>query len=74
MYSAKNQRKVAGARTRWEPFLGRETASSGVREAAAVRGPMQATPHAQDAPRFGERTPARVAATTRSVSLEGENE
>jgi diguanylate cyclase (GGDEF)-like protein len=74
MYSAKNQRKVAGARTRWEPFLGRETASPGVREAAAVRGPMQATPHAQGAPRLVERPPVRVAATTNIVSLEGEKE
>jgi hypothetical protein len=35
---------------------------------------MQATSHAQGAPRFGERPPVRVAATANIVSLEGEKE
>lgn len=72
MYSSKNQRKVAGARTRWETFLGPDaTASSGPDPGTGHAG---ATLRAHAARSTAERGLARRAATSNPVTLESEEE
>jgi diguanylate cyclase (GGDEF)-like protein len=66
MYSAKNQRKVAGARTRWEPFPGPGAGAPGPRDATAGRAIRAvAMPHSRT---------ARQAPTIDVLTLDGDEE